>query len=136
MAAIAVALAFMGARAGRPQALNVGSLTEYPVSNAGCAGAAKVAAARGQDTNHPNDALLHKTMDELLVGVADTVPGFGGMFLNPHENVLYVYALDPSDKAAIQKAIAARKKVEMELERLGIPREAVIIEVIGPIVAG
>ncbi len=137
-----------------------------------------------------------KTMDIMLMDVASIVPGFGGMYLDAAEQVLYVYAVGNEDAAALRRAIAAvfgpeivpnggvrvipgkytvpqlfgwyqlinehifslpdvtatdlqeagnhlsigithesvRAQVEGEIERLGIPRDAVAIEVSGPVI--
>ncbi|MFQ5878980.1 MAG: BsuPI-related putative proteinase inhibitor [Dehalococcoidia bacterium] len=49
-----------------------------------------------------------RTMDELLGEAGQLAPGFGGMFVDPAENVLYVYLLDLSKK---DEAVAAISRV-------------------------
>src|ERR1700688_3404975 len=44
--------------------------------------------------------------DDLLVAVANQVPGFGGMFIGA-DGLLRIYLLDPRQSAAAQAAIAA-----------------------------
>lgn len=135
-----------------------------------------------------------KTMDDMLLDVANLVPGFGGMYVDETEEVLYVYSVGRNDAAALRGAIATvfgpdtvpsggvrviqgtytlpqlfgwyqlinqrifslegvtatdlqeagnhlwigiadesvRAQVEGEVERLGIPRNAVVIEIHGP----
>ncbi|OGF53145.1 MAG: hypothetical protein A2Z21_09600 [Candidatus Fraserbacteria bacterium RBG_16_55_9] len=46
------------------------------------------------------------TLDDLFAEVASRVPAFGGMFLN-EQNSLYVYLLDPTQKAAVEAALVA-----------------------------
>lgn len=66
--------------------------------------------ASAQDTTESspvNPATSFRPMNEMLLDVAKEVPGFGGMFLNRDEDVLYVYSVNNSDTAAYQRRIAA-----------------------------
>lgn len=145
--------------------------------------------------NPPGLLGAFKTMDDLLLDVANIVPGFGGMYINESEQVLYVYSVGKNDASALREGIAKvfgperipsggvrviegtytlrqlsrwyqlinqhiftlpgvtatdlqeggnhlwigikdesmRAKVERELDTLGIARDAVVIEVFGPV---
>lgn len=145
--------------------------------------------------NPPGLLGAFKTMDDQLVDVGSIVPGFGGMYVNESEKVLYVYAVGKNDAATLRQAIAkafgpevipsggvkviagtytiphltawyrlinqhvfslpgvtatdlqeagnhlwigikdesVRAQVEGEVARLGIPPNAVVIEVFGPV---
>ncbi|MEM0208290.1 MAG: hypothetical protein QW360_01735, partial [Thermofilum sp.] len=51
---------------------------------------------------------MGQTIDDLFAEVARRVPAFGGMFFDRDDNsVLYVYLLNPAQKAAVEAAITA-----------------------------
>jgi hypothetical protein len=51
---------------------------------------------------------VYKTVDDLFAEVAQQVPTFGGMFFDENDNnILYLYLLNPTQKAMVERAIAA-----------------------------
>ena len=69
------------------------------------AGLALAQTPDGAMPNPPTDHKSFRTMDDLLVEVGSKVPEFGGMFLDPEENVLNVYLLNHGKAAEVEQAI-------------------------------
>jgi hypothetical protein len=88
----------------------VGLITVLAMVLGGC-GSFKPAPETGQSNEMLQTQAVdqaYKTVDDLFAEVAQKVPAFGGMFFDEEDNsILYLYLLNPTQKAIAERAIAA-----------------------------